>query len=449
MKRKNRNSEVEEVIDTIGGDNETEETSVKEKKNPFAWLKSRVFKKTMAIIGVVLLALVLAGAIINFMGYGKILWHNMKFWRLNDINYRLSYTVDNTKAEKKKDIVVATYGNQKLTNGELQAHYWSAVYEYVNYIYSGYTGDTTLDITKPLSEQYYGDTGKTYEQWFLELALTTWKNYAVIVQMAEDAGFQLSAEEQAELATFETEFQSVMTEYQYTDAEKFIDEQFFPGCSYEQYLKYNKMNYTAAIYYNYLYTSINPSQEDLEAYYTAHEAEFVENQVDKSAGKYYDVRHILVGIQGGTNDKDEYGDDQWAICLEQAQKLLDDFLANEPSNEKFAELAFQNSVDPGSAENGGLYTELTKDTPFIDDFKNWYLDEARQPGDTGLVKNAESSTQGYHIMYFVGSVPIWEREAEVAILGENADKKIAEAEEKYTLDVNYKKIVISTVSLTG
>ena len=59
------------------------------------------------------------------------------------------------------------------------------------------------------------------------------------------------------------------------------------------------------------------------------------------------------------------------------------------------------------------------------------------------------SVQGYHIMYFCGSTPIWELEAKMAMLGENADKQITDAQAKLTMTVDYKKIVISTVNLAG
>ena len=421
-----------------------EEILVKEKKNPFAWMKSQVFKKTISIIGVTVLALLLAGAILNFMGYGKTLWHNMQFWRDNDINYRLSYTVKNSKAEAKKDEVVATLGNQKLTNGELQAHYWSAVFEFVNY-YGEYISYSGLDITKPLSEQYYGDTGKTYQQWFLELALDTWSQYALLAQMAEDAGFQLDAEQQKTLASFESEFASVMAEYKYTDPEKFIDEQFFPGCSYELYLKYNKMNYLASTYYYDLYSSIDPTMEDLEAYYTAHEAEFIENKIDKESGNYYDVRHVLLGCDGSADADGNYGEDQWAACLEAAQEMLDSFLANEPTEEKFAEMAINHSQDPGSKENGGLYTDLTENYGFIKDFENWYLDETRGSGDTGLVQ----SDYGYHSMYFSTSSDIWKYEAENMLLSDRVNEKLDAGREEFTMTVDFKKIVLGYVDLSA
>lgn len=56
---------------------------------------------------------------------------------------------------------------------------------------------------------------------------------------------------------------------------------------------------------------------------------------------------------------------------------------------------------------------------FIEDFTNWCLDSSRQPGDTGLVKNTGSSTQGWHIMYFVGwNDPAWKVTAKNALASE-------------------------------
>ena len=410
--------------------------------------KSNTWKKVLAIAGVVVLALVLTGAVLHFMGLSKRVLHTMKFWRPNDINYKYSYTVKNKVAEDKKDVVIATVGDKQLTNGELQAHYWTAVYNFLNY-YGDYISYSGLDITKPLHEQYVEETGKSYQQMFLETALESWYQCAVLTEMAEDSKFELSEEQKQYVDSVETKIKELMLEYKYTDMETFIDEQFFPGCSYDLYMKYSNMNYMAQSYYNKLFSSLEPTQEQIEAYYMAHEADFVTKKIDKSAGNYYDVRHILVGIEGGDDGQGNYGDDQWQACQEAAQKMLDNFLANEPTEEKFADLALNNSRDPGSKENGGLYTNLTKDTGFIKDFKDWYMDESRQVGDTGLVKNTESSVQGYHIMYFSGSTPIWELEAKMAMLGENADKQITDAQAKLPMTVDYKKIVISTVDLAG
>lgn len=414
---------------------------VKKKK-----VDSRVWKKVLAIVGIVALGLVLTGAILNFMGLGKNVWHTMKFWRPNDINYKLSYTVKNTVAEKKKDIVVATLGNQKLTNGELQVRYWSEVFEFVAY-YGSYLDYSGLDITKPLNEQYYEGTNVTYQQKFLEIALEKWRTDAIIAQLAEDANFKLSAEQQKLVDDVPGKLQKMAAEEKYTDLEKYIDEKIVPGSSLAYYLEDRNMNYRATCYYNSVYENMKPTQEQIDAYYAAHEAEFIENKIDKSAGDYHDVRHCLVGIEGGADPMGDYGTDQWAICLEAAQELLDSYLAGEQSEKAFADLAFNHSQDPGSKDNGGLYTELTKDTNFIDAFKEWYLDPERKVGDTGLVKNDKSEIQGYHIMYYVGGTPIWQREAQNAIISEQTEKMLEDGRAKWELKVDYKKMVLSTVDI--
>ena len=324
-----------------------------------------------------------------------------------------------------------------------------AVYDFLNYNYY-YLDSIGLDISKPLSEQYYDEeNGVTYQQWFMEGALESWYRYATLVELSKEAGFTLSEEQQKYITDIRAQVETLAEEYNYTDIEKFIDEQFFPGCSFEIYMTYTTTNYVALSYYDTLYQSLIPSQEEIDAYYTANEATFVTNGIGKDAGDYYDVRHVLVGIDGSAQTDGTYGEDQWAACLEAAQELLDSFLANEPTEEKFAEMAYNNSRDPGSKENGGLYSDLTKNYGFIKAFEDWYTDESRQVGDTGLVKNEESSTQGYHIMYFCGSTPIWEKEAESAILTDKTNKLIEDGQAKWAMEVNYKKIVLGQVDLTS
>lgn len=439
-------AEVEENVTVCPSCGEALAEPVAEKK------KSNVWKKVLAITGVVLLAIVLVGAVLHFMGLGKQVLHTLKFWRANDIDYKLSYTVKNDVAEKKKDVVIATVGDQVLTNGELQAHYWIAVYDFMEY-YGYYLSSMGLDLSKPLSDQIYDEkTGQTYQQMFLQSALDSWYRYATLVEMSKEAGFSLSEAQQEYVDSIRTQVEELAKEYKYTDVEEFIDEEFFPGCSFDIYMAYTQNNYLALSYYDSLYESMLPTDDQVNAYYAEHEAEFKEKGIDKTAGNYYDVRHILIEIQSDAVDEgvaSEYSEADWEACRKAAQDLLDQFLAGEATEEAFAKLAKEHSKDPGSADNGGLYDSLTKDTGFIQGFKDWYLDESRKPGDTGLVKNTESATQGYHIMYFSGSTPIWEVETKAAILTDNTNKMLEEAKAKWPMEVNFKNIVLGQVDLAG
>ena len=86
----------------------------------------------------------------------------------------------------------------------------------------------------------------------------------------------------------------------------------------------------------------------------------------------------------------------------------------EATEESFAELARQHSEDTGSAENGGLYDRVVRNT-YVQEFEDFAFDESRKSGDTGIVYGESSSYAGYHVMYYVGE-------------GQRYDRFIAESE---------------------
>ena len=355
-----------------------------------------------------------------------------------------SYTVTDTELQKEADAVIARIGNQILTNADLQVYYWMTVRDFVDY-YGYYLDTIGLDTAKPLNEQIYDEeTGKTYQQYFLETALESWRRYASLVQMAEDADYVLDAELQNDLDNFGAEMNKLAIEAGYADAEDLIDKSISKGSSMAAYYKYVHTEYVALGYLESLSDKMTPTDAEIEAYYAANEETLKNQGFGKDAGKYYDVRHIFITI--GDNTKN-YTDEQWEACRAEAQKLLNDFLANDPTEEKFAELAKVYSEDSGSAENGGLYSDLTKDYGFIPEFEDWYVDESRKVGDTGLVKNTGSSKVGYHIMYFSGSREMWKEQVEIMLLTEKTTKLLEEAETWFPMTADYEMMVIGSADL--
>ena len=101
--------------------------------------------------------------------------------------------------------------------------------------------------------------------------------------------------------------------------------------------------------------------------------------------------------------------DSEEACLAEAERILKDYLMN-PTEDNFAELSNKFSEDAeyeydseGNAvkkehnEKGGIYENIELGV-MVEPFENWAYDEARKPGDTGIIK----SGYGYHIMYFIG-----------------------------------------------
>lgn len=438
---------------------ETEETPVKdtveeipaEEEIPVK-KKSKTALVVLAVLGGLVLAAALVIAVLYGMGYKLSSISAFLGLKEADSDYKNNYTVSDQKVEKKADEVIAKVGDQTLTNEQLQVYYWLAVQDYVyQYEYAISMGaDTELgfDLKKPLSEQIYDlKTGKTFEQFFLENALESWHRYVSFVQLSQDSDFVLSKDIQDFLDGYKEDLEAAAKEEGYADAEALVDAKVSKGSSADAYFDYVRTQYTALGYLQSREAEWAPTEKEIEEYYKAHEEELVDTGYDKSVGKYYDVRHIFVTVQGEMGENG-YTDAQWEACRAKAQKLLDDFLANEPTEQKFAELAMKNSEDPGSAANGGLYANLTKNYGFIKEFENWYVDESRKPGDTGIVKNTGSSKMGYHVMYFSASREIWKDQVETLILSERMGELLEQTKAKYPMTVDYKKVVLGKADLT-
>ena len=150
-----------------------------------------------------------------------------------------------------------------------------------------------------------------------------------------------------------------------------------------------------------------------------------------------DVRHILVAAEQD-EDADQPTDAQYDAAKAKAEELLAQWKAGAATEESFAELAKAESADPGSAEEGGLYEDVDSSTGFIADFTNWVIDPAREVGDTGLVKNTESSTKGWHILYYAAKgEPNWKTEARSALNSEDVSAwldELVDAQEVTRLD---------------
>src|SRR5699024_983811 len=117
----------------------------------------------------------------------------------------------------------------------------------------------------------------------------------------------------------------------------------------------------------------------------------------------------------------------------EAEELLEQWKAGEATEDSFAALAQENSADTGSAANGGLISNISAASGYVDTFADWALDPARQPGDTGIVQNTGSSTKGWHIMYYVGSHdPIWKQTAFSALQSEDYDQLLADIDGSVT-----------------
>ena len=129
--------------------------------------------------------------------------------------------------------------------------------------------------------------------------------------------------------------------------------------------------------------------------------------------------------------ENESGSSYYVVIFAKAQEILDTWDGTE---EGFAKLAEENSKDPGSVDNGGLYEDVPKGR-MVAAFQDWCYEDGRKSGDTGIVYNAGT---GAHIMYFVGygDTPYWHYACESALKEEAYNAWYTEMSESAPAEVD-------------
>lgn len=356
-----------------------------------------------------------------------------------------SYTVDDATAAQITDKVIATAGNAKLTNGELQVYYTTNMINfYSNYgMYLMYMG---VDFSKPLDQQVYDpQTNQTWQEFIMESALQNWQLFAAVEQYAaENAenGYQLGETGQEYIAGIPGKIQEMAEASDCESAEQFMKEQLGAMASVQGMSNYMKAEYFYMCYYSYLQEKYSPEMEKLEQYFADNEETFTSQGITKEAEDLVDVRHILIIPEGGTTGEDgktkTYSEEEWEACRQKAQEILDQWKAGEATEDSFADLANEKSEDGGSNTNGGLYSNV-KTGDMVTEFNNWIFDESRIAGDTDLVK----TPYGYHIMYFVKREPTWVIYARNNYLNEIINEILTQAQQAYPMTTDYASIGLS------
>ena len=355
-----------------------------------------------------------------------------------------TYTASDEDVITAHDTVVARMGDDTLTNGQLQMFYWTEVRNFLS-SYGSYASYFGLDLTKPLDVQTcsIADTQCTWQQFFLASALNSWRNYQATAAEAEAAGFQLDEETQTQLDTAIENLEQSAPLYGFENAEELLKDDVGVGATLDDYSHFLKIYYTGSVYFSDLCQTQEPTDEEVEKYFDDNAEAYEKNGLTKD-NKTVDVRHILVMPEGATTDNirtDTFDDAAWEASRQKAEELLAQWEQGDKSEDSFAELAKANSQD-GSASDGGLYTGVSEGQ-MVEAFNDWCFDDVRQPGDYGIVK----TEFGYHLMFFVGSTPVWKESARSDLSNARANELLNSILEKHTVEADFDKILLGYVEL--
>ncbi len=294
--------------------------------------------------------------------------------------------------------VVATCGDETLTNGELSFYYWQQYYSFLN-TYGAYAAMFGLDSSQPLSEQMY-DATHTWEDFFLQAAVNSFWQTAAANQAGAEDGYELDAYTEAYLDSLRQGMESEAATTDYASVDAYVQSVYGPYVTLDDYMAFGREMMAASGYLSQLFDAITYEPADVEAYLQEHADEYTERGLDPAGANLVSVRHILIMPQADEGaELDENGDpilteQNWTDARLKAEEIYDIWQSGEATEDSFGQLAAEYSED-GSAANDGLIEDIYPGQ-MVESFNDWCFDASRQPGDTGIVE----SEFGYHIMYF-------------------------------------------------
>ncbi len=301
---------------------------------------------------------------------------------------------------------VVTCGAVTLNNTQLGYYFWS---EYSYYLMSMKNQiPATLDVSKSLSSQMY-DADTTWQDYILGKTMTTVEETLAMVNAAQEDGFELPANRQAELdgnlaSIGEAPLDlGLVNEDGTADIQTHLEQSYGAGASMETLSEYLYHSYLAAAYADHLYSDAVFTAEEVEAYYDQNVLEFSEGGVYKIDEKLATIRIVL---QSPTNLTDTTA---WENAEKSAQTLYTTWLAEGGNEGDFSAMAAAHSNDTTTRSQGGLMEEISAYN-VTGELATWVFEENRQSGDSAVVK-AET---GWVIAYYVeeSDLTLWQKTAE-------------------------------------
>ncbi|MBQ6159439.1 MAG: peptidylprolyl isomerase [Oscillospiraceae bacterium] len=344
------------------------------------------------------------------------------------VTTRADYVAEEIPAEDSRwEQVVAACGDYTMNNRLLQVFYYFQSNDYNNWM-------TMMS----------GGVDMEWDQYCVYRSLDDFHQYAAVAAQAAAAGHSASEEE---IAQVEEAIENVRTDAEAAGLtpDAYLQQYFGSGVRLMDYESFLRLYIETYSYEMKMYENITWTDDDLLGYYNEHPEDFEGISMDTAN---INVRHILITPEETELPEDATDEEKAAAeaaaretAKAKAEALLESYMID-PSEENFAALAQENSEDPGSVDNGGLYEDVYPGQ-MVETFNDWCFDPARQSGDTGIVE----TDYGFHIMYFVGQTDNyhWKTIAEENYPNSIMDTNIRNAMRETPLNLHCEDIALAAL----
>lgn len=308
-------------------------------------------------------------------------------------------------AEATRNSIAISIGDHQLNAVEFNYYYMETVNNFCNqfgsYLYY------MMDVSKPLNEQECAfDETKTWADYLMDISIESIKSTYMLCDLAEEAGFTLSEEQQAYEAEMVETIKKIATQYQYASTDAYLSDVFGYGSDLESYTRYFHMTLVADAYYNHYAEALKFDDAALQE----HEAKEPHLYNSYSFAYYYlDSNKFLTGGVEDSDGKVTYTDEQKKAAVDAAKEAANALLGNTCADkDAFEDLILGMEVHASLesirvTEKKDLFSQNI-DAAFLD----WIIDAQRTVGEITVIPKATEDedgneiVEGYYIVWFAG-----------------------------------------------
>ena len=286
-------------------------------------------------------------------------------------------------------------GDETFTAADLEYYYRNVYNTY--YTYAQYGKVSGLDYTQsPKDQTYDAETGETWHEFMLDLAVESAVQTKALLDLAEEEGYQLSQAGQDQIQETLESLENSAYGNNYSSVSSYLKTLYGRYMDQDKYERMITESILAQEFQDHYTDSLTYTDEELEDYYT-------ENRDDLDEFVY----HYAFFDGAAESTEDEEGNK-----VEPTQEEMDQALsaAQEKAEALRDALESGTSFVDASAEYEGddtvnVYEENMVDganLPTTRGYLDWMLEDGRQEGDVYLVQAPEDSTaEGYYVVQFV------------------------------------------------
>ena len=305
----------------------------------------------------------------------------------------IAYTNINKTGIFQRNTVAVTINDHELTSVDLGYYYIDAINKAYSDWYASYGQSTLyalqmmmgLDLSAPLDSQPYpDDSGDTWADFFISLAIQNAKGTYAMYDAAVAEGFEMSEEERAIHEDNISLFQDYADLFYGGDVDKYVAASYGVGADLESYRAYVNVVSTANAYQQRYYDALEYDEAAIREYETG--------RYDDYTGYTYAYKYISAndyihnGTEGADHDHASHTAEEIQAALDQA-KLAAESVLSATSVEEFDKMISElevYAVAEGETANA-VISEKANDVlrpSILSALRDWVSAAERKEGDT-------------------------------------------------------------------